>query len=185
MPIPKGSAPGERSPPVELSITVVLGSFVSSRRASDQENPVICRMLAWLQTHMRKKTTAVVLEVLKTWGSTSRPYASAGLIMTATTGGQCSQESPHAAGTSLPDQTGRATTPHSVLVGGPLPGRVGIAEEDVDVGVDGNLFPAPHLRPLIQISDAHSTSGRVLIFAANASPLTHVVLIMGLGVTHG
>src|SRR5215207_9352910 len=36
-----------------------------------------------------------------------------------------------------------------VLVGGPLPGRVRVAEEDVDIGSDGDLFPVPHLRPLI------------------------------------
>ena len=31
----------------------------------------------------------------------------------------------------------------------PLPGRVRIAEEDVDAGGDGDLFPVPHLRSLV------------------------------------
>jgi hypothetical protein len=86
------------------------------------------------------------------------------------TGGQCSRESPHAAGTSLPDQPSRATTRLTVFsFVARCQGCVRVAEEDVNVGGNGDLFPIPHLRLLIQGQRARSTSGRVLIFAAKAS----------------
>jgi hypothetical protein len=57
---------------------------------------------------------------------------------------QRSRESHHeAAPVCRTAQSGHHHT-HSVLVGGPLPGRVRISEEDVDVSVDGDLFPVPH-----------------------------------------
>src|SRR4029077_19923811 len=55
--------------------------------------------------------------------------------------GQYSRESPQAAGTSLTDQPCRATTnTHSVLVAAALPRLVRVAEEDLDVGGDGDLL---------------------------------------------
>ena len=46
---------------------------------------------------------------------------------------------------------------------------MGVAEVDVDVIVDGDVFPVEHLRALVQVSDRRSESGRVLIFAVKAS----------------
>ncbi len=36
-----------------------------------------------------------------------------------------------------------------VFVGAALPGRVRVAEVDVDAGIDGDLFPVAHLRSLV------------------------------------
>jgi hypothetical protein len=56
----------------------------------------------------------------------------------------------------------RATTTLTAFSGGPLPGRVWIAEEDVDVTIDGDLLPVPHfLASRSQVNDARSTAGRV------------------------
>ena len=56
-----------------------------------------------------------------------------------------------------------------VLVHAALPGRVRVAEEDVDAGVDADLLPVAHLRSLIPGQRPRSCSGSVWIFAASAS----------------
>ena len=61
-----------------------------------------------------------------------------------------------------------AQQPVGVLVDAPLPGRVRVAEVDVDPGVDADLFPSPRISgPWSQVSD-RAALGQRLIFAANA-----------------
>jgi hypothetical protein len=57
--------------------------------------------------------------------------------------GVCLMAQPTTGGNRMDVQT------HSVFIRGALPGCVRVAEVDVDVGVDGHLFPLAHLRALV------------------------------------